>query len=108
MSCGITRSGMITDNCTTGIRTQRAAADRAPWNWRMLLNGHLDELLYERGLITTNLAFAELKQHCHINARAKTADNAEDFSQQIRNGVPGCGEEPQAPGTKWEEKDPSN
>ena len=24
----------LTDNCTTAIRTQRAAADRAPWNWR--------------------------------------------------------------------------
>ena len=39
----------LTDNCTTAIRTQRAAADRAPWDWRMLVNGHLDELLYERG-----------------------------------------------------------
>ena len=52
----------LTDNCTTAIRTQRAAADRAPWNWRMLLNGHLDELLYERGAIVTNLPFAELKK----------------------------------------------
>lgn len=52
----------ITDNCTTAIRAQRAAADRAPWNWRMLLNGHLDELLYQRGMIVTNLTFAELKK----------------------------------------------
>jgi hypothetical protein len=28
----------------------------------MLVNGHLDELLYERGTIATNLPFAELKQ----------------------------------------------
>ncbi len=52
----------LTDNCTTGIRAQRAAADRAPWNWRMLLNGHLDELLYARGTIVTNLPFTELKK----------------------------------------------
>ena len=79
----------ITDNCTTGIRAQRAAADRAPWNWRMLLNGHLDELLYERGMIATNLPFAELKKISNINARAKAAGDAADFSQQIRQGLPG-------------------
>ena len=52
----------LTHNCTTSIRMQRAAADRAPWDWRMLANGHGDELLYERGLIATNLPLAELKQ----------------------------------------------
>ena len=82
----------VTDNCTTAIRTQRAAADRAPWDWRMLINGHLDELLYERGVIENNLPFAELKQLSHINARARIADKAVDFSQQIRKGLPGFGE----------------
>jgi hypothetical protein len=77
----------LTDNCTTSIRAQRAAADRAPWDWRMLANGHGDELLYERGLIATNLPLAELKQRCHINAQARAADKGEDFSRQIRQGV---------------------
>jgi hypothetical protein len=79
----------LTDNCTTAIRAQRAAADRAPWDWRMLVNGHLDELLYERGRIVTNLPFAELKKLSHINSRARAADQAADFSQQIRTGLPG-------------------
>jgi hypothetical protein len=79
----------LTDNCTIAIRTQRAATDRAPWDWRMLLNGHLDELLYERGTITTNLPFAELKKLSNINARAKAADQAPDFPQKIRQGLPG-------------------
>jgi hypothetical protein len=83
----------LTGNCTTAIRTQRAAADRAPWNWRMLLNGHLDQLLYERGMIATNLPFAELKKLSNINAQAKKADKAADFSQQIRKGLPGFNEE---------------
>ena len=81
----------ITDNCTTGIRTQRAAADRAPWDWRMLANGHGDELLYEHGVIATNLPLADLKQRAHINARARAADKAADFSRLIRQGVPGTG-----------------
>src|SRR5690349_2974635 len=60
----------LTHNCTTAIRTQRAAADQAPWDWRLLVNGHGDELLYERGQIATNLPLAALKEKCHINARA--------------------------------------
>jgi hypothetical protein len=79
----------ITHNCTTSIRMQRAAADRVPWDWRMLANGHGDELLYERGMIATNLPLAELKQRSHINARAKPADKEGDFSRRIRQGVPG-------------------
>lgn len=80
----------MTDNCTTGIRAQRAAADRAPWDWRMLVNGHLDEMLYERGTIATNLPFAELKQRSFINPRAKTADKNVDFSRLIRQDLPGA------------------
>jgi hypothetical protein len=82
----------VSDNCTTGIRTQRAAADRAPWDWRMLVNGHLDEMLYERGTFVTNLPFAELKKISNINAKAKAADQAADFSQQVRQGLPGFNE----------------
>jgi hypothetical protein len=78
----------LTDNCTTAIRTQRAAQDRAPWDWRMLVNGHLDELLFERGTISTNPPFAELKKRCYINPRARAADQAADFSQLIRVGLP--------------------
>jgi hypothetical protein len=79
----------ITHNCTTSIRTQRAASDRAPWDWRMLANGRGDELLYERGMIDTNLPLAELKQRAHINDRARAADKDADFSRLIRQGVPG-------------------
>jgi hypothetical protein len=78
----------IVDNCTTAIRAQRATQDRAPWNWRMLVNGHLDELLYERGMIATNLPFTELKQRCHINSRAKAADKDPEFPKLIRQDLP--------------------
>jgi Domain of unknown function (DUF4105) len=81
----------VTHNCTTSIRMQRAAADRAPWDWRMLVNGYGDELLYERGAITTNLPLADLKHRCHINDRARAAGQEADFSRLIRQGVPGTG-----------------
>jgi len=78
----------IMDNCTTAIRTQRAATDRQPWDWRMLINGHLDQLLYERGMIATNLPFAELKKQSLVNARAQAADKDPAFSQRIRQDLP--------------------
>lgn len=78
----------LTDNCTSAMRTQRAAAKRAPWDWRMLINGHLDELLYEQGLIATNRGFAEIKQRSLINPRAQSADPGVDFSRHIREDLP--------------------
>jgi hypothetical protein len=74
----------ITSNCTTNIRTQHVVAKPAPWDWRILVDGKGDELLYERGVLNRNLPFAELKRRAHINARAKDADNAPGFSERIR------------------------
>jgi hypothetical protein len=80
----------VTSNCTTGIRTQRAAADRAPWDWRILVNGKGDELLYERGVLDNGVPFAELKRRAYINARARAANDAPDFSERIRTHVVGA------------------
>jgi Domain of unknown function (DUF4105) len=79
----------ITANCTTNIRTQRPILKRIPWDWRILVNGKADELLYERHLIATGgLPFAELKQQSQINERARAADQDPAFSQLIRVAVP--------------------
>ena len=75
----------IKNNCTTAIRQQRTAAERAPWDWRMLANGYADEMLYERGTIDRlGLSFDELKRRSHINSRARAANDASDFSEHIR------------------------
>jgi hypothetical protein len=79
----------VTSNCTTSIRAQRAVNKRAPWDWRILLNGKADEMLYEDHVIATGgLPFAELKQRSHINKRANIADQDPDFSSAIREGLP--------------------
>jgi len=78
----------ITSNCTTSIRTQHAAADRVPWDWRILANGKADELLYERGHLDHALPFAELKARSLINERAKAADASPDFSELVRLELP--------------------
>jgi hypothetical protein len=80
----------ITANCTTSIRDQRPTDQRMPWDWRILVNGKADELLYERHLIATaGLPFIELKRRCHINERARSADQDPDFSRRVREGIPG-------------------
>jgi hypothetical protein len=75
----------ITSNCTTNIRTQHVTGRRTPWDWRILVDGKGDELLYERGVLDRSMPFAELKRRAHINSRAKAADNAPDFSERIRS-----------------------
>ena len=80
----------ITTNCTTGIRAQRPPGKRLPWDWRLLLNGKADELMYQqRALATAGLPFAELKQRARINPAAKAANDTADFSKQIRASLPG-------------------
>jgi hypothetical protein len=79
----------VTSNCTTSIRTQRAANLRKPWDWRILLNGKMDEMLYQDHAIATGgLPFAELKPRSLINKRARAADQDPDFSRLIREGLP--------------------
>ena len=81
----------ITDNCTTNIRVANVGASGGkapPWNWRILLNGKGDELLYERGVIDRSLPFVALKEQSLINKRAQAAGNSPDFSQLIRVGLP--------------------
>src|SRR5881628_958422 len=80
----------ITTNCTTSIRTQHPPHERLPWDWRILLNGKGDQLLYERHFIVTDgLPFAELKTRSLIDTRARAANDSPDFSQLIRVGLPG-------------------
>ena len=79
----------VTSNCTTSIRAQRAVKLRAPWDWRILLNGKADEMLYQDHAIATGgLSFTELKQRSLIDERARAADHDPDFSRIIREGLP--------------------
>src|SRR5215472_7079388 len=79
----------VTSNCTTSIRTQRAANLRKPWDWRILFNGKADEMLYQHHAIATGgLPFSELKQRSLINQRARAADQDPDFSRLIREDLP--------------------
>jgi hypothetical protein len=79
----------ITTNCTTSIRDQHSEEERIPWDWRLLLNGKGDELMFEHHtIVTAGLPFAELKARSLINPRARSADAMPNFSELIRVGLP--------------------
>jgi hypothetical protein len=79
-----------THNCTTTIRHHvQQVAPGNPWNWRILVNGSIDELGYMRGTITNSIPFAELRQRSEITERAKAAERDPGFSRRIREGLPG-------------------
>jgi len=80
----------LTDNCTTSIRQHTYPyAHKVRWDWRILLNGYVDELAYQAGALDRSVPFADLKQRSLINDRAKAAGDRSDFSARIREGLPG-------------------
>jgi hypothetical protein len=80
----------LTSNCTTNIRGHTCPyVGDAKWDWRILLNGYVDQLAYDRGALDRSLPFVELKPRSLINVRAQAADPALDFSRCIRDGLPG-------------------
>jgi hypothetical protein len=79
----------VITNCTANIWLHsRVVPGRLPYSWRILVSGHVPELLYDKGRLDTSMPFAELKRRSRINEPAKAADKAEDFSRRIRAHLP--------------------
>jgi hypothetical protein len=90
----------LTNNCTTNIAASLAEVrdTRMRLDWRVLLNGKMDEMMYEEGeLVTGGLSLPELKEQAHINTAARSADDSFDFSRLIRQGRIGFAGESLAP-----------
>jgi hypothetical protein len=66
----------------------RAVGSGPSLDWRLLANGYLVDLAYERGTVNTGIPLAELKRQSDITARARSAGDREDFSKVIREGLP--------------------
>jgi hypothetical protein len=82
----------LTSNCTTNVRVHTAATatgEPPPWDWRLLINGYADQMLYERGDLIGQLAFADLRKQALVDEKAKAANDDPDFSRRIRDGVIG-------------------
>lgn len=79
----------LTHNCTTSIRLHAVELGlEQPWNWRILVNGRGEELLYMRRMVSTALPFEELRERSDVSEEARAAGNAPDFSARIRGGLP--------------------
>jgi len=86
----------LTTNCTTTIwLNSKVNPDHLPFSWKLLLSGYVPEYLYEHERLDTSLPFPELQKRSLINSRAQAADNSPDFSQLIREGLPGFDKETQ-------------
>jgi hypothetical protein len=80
----------LTANCTTLIRGHtKAYAKNAHFDWRILVNGRIDEMAYQRKSLDQSLPFAELRSRSLINERAKALGTDPAFSRRIREQLPG-------------------
>lgn len=60
----------LTRNCTTTIRIHANAVRKdapPPIDWRLILSGHVDELLYDQGGIERKMPFAKLRKTSRID-----------------------------------------
>ncbi len=80
----------LTSNCTTSYIRQAPAGKRPRLDYRIILNGFMESLLYERGLIAKEgLSLEDLKRQASINEVAREAREDPAFSDRIREGRAG-------------------
>jgi hypothetical protein len=80
----------LTANCTNVILLHtRVNPGHLPYTWKILLSGYAPGAAYEAGRLDRSLPFEELERRSLINAAARAADGAPDFSRRIRAGLPG-------------------
>jgi hypothetical protein len=83
----------VTSNCNTDVHGHTYPyAKKTRWDWRILVNGYVDKLVYDLGSLNQSLPFKDLKARSLINRRAKAADTNSNFSTRIREDLPGISE----------------
>ncbi len=80
----------LTTNCTTSYIRQAPAGKRPRFDYRIILNGFMESLFYERGLIAAEgLSLKDLVDQATINEAAREAREDPAFSDRIREGRAG-------------------
>jgi hypothetical protein len=76
----------VTSNCATNLAdaVNQVAPHRIRMAYALVLPGYADVLAYRLGLLDTTLPLAEARRRCRIDARARAAAAAPDFSARIR------------------------
>lgn len=79
----------LTTNCTSVIfKLARATGVAVPFDWRLILTGHLPAFLFEFGVLTKEYSLEELKKAGAVSALAARLADSPAFSRQIREGIP--------------------
>ncbi len=87
----------ITANCTTIVfaMINHIASGALPLDYRLILSGYLPSYIIGVNGFTPGFTLEQLESGGAISKRAQAADNAPDFSNRIREGVPGVAPLPQ-------------
>jgi Domain of unknown function (DUF4105) len=79
----------LSTNCTTAVfKMTKALNMGVPFDWRIIVNGYLPDLAYDRKALDTSVPLAELRKLGKIVSRAKAVGLGPGFSTAIRQGVP--------------------
>src|SRR5215472_17185964 len=79
----------LTTNCTTTIfNMMRAVTSSIPFDWRIILTGHLPSYLYEHGAVDTRIPLEELRRRADVTSRVDASLSEVAFSSRLRDGVP--------------------
>ncbi len=79
----------IRDNCTTSLigHINRIQDQPIPFSFKLILNGYMPEMAYERGRFSSEAPFSVVKQEYAISAIAQASGVTDDFSQRIREAL---------------------
>ncbi len=81
----------LTSNCTISLYHQRKSP--VVWDWRLLVNGSLEHLFYEREMLDQSLPFETLKRQSWLNDVANEAPS-DRFGDTIRDRLPAYRRDP--------------
>lgn len=76
----------LVDNCTTTLigHGRPVVNPDAAIDWRWLANGHLHEVMYERGSIDTSVPLEQLRREAYVNGRVPPEVEGVEYSRRLR------------------------
>lgn len=79
----------LSTNCTTVVvKMLNAIGSGLPFDWRLIVNGYLPELSYERGALNTEYSIRDLRRLGSVTPKGQAFTLKPGFSEAIRAGVP--------------------
>jgi len=79
----------LTTNCTTPIfDMMHAVTSSIPFDWRIILTGHLPDYLYQHAAVDTRIPLEELRERADVTGRVDRNLSEVEFASRIRKGVP--------------------